>query len=516
MAVTDNLTLIEDMEGGGPTTTNWPTGGQGASNDTDLFFEGLAATSMKVDNTTKGYWMNPGSTFDLSGSGEHLKIYAAITTPALLTGYRIGIGHVANSDFEEHEIDLSFYPATAGWVPVWVAVGEGVDTNSPDFTIADEFGAQGDMGNVGGNLKNFLADIIHHGTRPALIWDGTGGDLDDFIAAEVTDSFGVLALINGIYTCYASLEIGSASETSFDAAGKVLSFPDAVWLPAASTWMGLDFDLSHASTILDWTGGSVLSGNATSATARKPDIIVVGTSGALDFSNRVFDGMRIITFTAGVTMVGGAISNSGQIIAAASTVSGVSIIDPTDDGAVLVTDVDDLDDWSNITFDGAGVGGAADDAAIEIDISGAGPHTIDLDKFLFQNRVGSSVDLHFLDQGSDRDYTVNILNNGTSATFTKDRAGDTVDIVSSKQATFTPVEDGSAFTITRNSDNLLLLDVPSTTGGEVDYSYDGALDGTAATVHLIIIGKEPIDFPWTVAEGTVPIAQITDRVYSNQ
>jgi len=93
--------------------------------------------------------------------------------------------------------------------------------------------------------------------------------------------------------------------------------------------------------------------------------------------------------------------------------------------------------------------------------------------------------------------------------------GATVVLVSSKEATFTPVENGSAFTITRNSDNLLLHDVASTTGGEVVYSYDGGLDGTAATVHLIISGKEPIDFPWTVGAGTVPVSQVTDRIYSN-
>lgn len=91
----------------------------------------------------------------------------------------------------------------------------------------------------------------------------------------------------------------------------------------------------------------------------------------------------------------------------------------------------------------------------------------------------------------------------------------TLTAVSSKEATFTPVDNGSAFTITKDSDNSVLLDVTSTTGGQVLYSYDGALDGTATTVHLIIAGKEPIDFPWTVAEGTVPISQITDRIYSN-
>jgi hypothetical protein len=310
------------MEGGGPTTTNWPTGGQGASNDTDLFFEGLAATSMKVDNTTKGYWMNPGGTFDLSGAGEHLKLFAAITTPALLNGYRIGIGSVANTDFEIHEIDLSFYPATAGWVPVWVEVDAGADTNSPDFTIADEFGAQADMGNVGGNLKNFLTDIIHHGTRPTLIWSGTGGDLDDFITSEDTNAWGVLGLKDGIYTCGASLQIGDSSETAFDAAGKTIVFPNAIWLPTASAFMGLDFDLAHASTVLDWTGGAVLGG-----ATRKPDLIVVGTSGALDLTGRVLTNMRIVTLTSGVTADNTVITTSGAVTPVGASMLGAFVLE---------------------------------------------------------------------------------------------------------------------------------------------------------------------------------------------
>jgi hypothetical protein len=113
---------------------------------------------------------------------------------------------------------------------------------------------------------------------------------------------------------------------------------------------------------------------------------------------------------------------------------------------------------------------------------------------------------HTADWDANYDGSAPSINNTSTGTLTP---------VSSKTATFTPVENGSAFTITRNSDNFLLHDVSSTTGGQVVYTYDGTLDGTAATVHIIITGKEPIDFPWTLAEGTVPVSQVTDRIYSN-
>ena len=111
--------------------------------------------------------------------------------------------------------------------------------------------------------------------------------------------------------------------------------------------------------------------------------------------------------------------------------------------------------------------------------------------------------------------TVEIALVGCSGSIKYKSDGATVVLTASKSATFTPVQDGSAFTITKDSDNSILKDVASVTGGEVVYSYDGALDGTATTVHIIEAGKIPIDFSWTVAEGTVPIQQVTDRVYSN-
>ena len=340
-AVTDSLTLIEDMEAGGPTLTNWPTGGPGASNDTDLFYVGLAASSKKIDNETKGYWMNPGITFDLSGTGQHVKFFFACTTPSLLTALNLAIGSVANSAFEEHAIDLSVYPDFAGWVPIWVAVGEGVDTGTPDFSLADEFGVECVMGDVTGNLKNVLCDQIHHGTRPALIWSGAGGDLDDFITSEDTNAWGVLALRDGVYTCYASLQIGDSSETAFDAAGKTIVFPDAIWLPTASTWMGLDFSLAHASTLLDWTGGTVLGG-----ATRKPDLIVTGTSGALDLTGRALTNLRLITLTSGVTADGVVITTSGQVTPAQASMLGAQILESAvaaDVGALLYNEAVDPD-----------------------------------------------------------------------------------------------------------------------------------------------------------------------------
>lgn len=217
-----------------------------------------------------------------------------------------------------------------------------------------------------------------------------------------------------------------------------------------------------------------------------------------------------VTFKSGQTVTGNTFASCGQITPAGADMSGsiVNGYEGTADTSALIwnvaTDPNGLLDEMKFTK------GTALTHAIEFGTTS--PLTMTLTDCMFTGYGAdgtTSAALHIKRTTG----TVTINYTGTVPTYKSD--GATVVLVSSKTATFTPVENGSAFTITRNSDNALFLDVASVTGGQVVYSYDGALDGTATTVHLIIVGKEPIDFPWTVAEGTIPIAQITDRIYSN-
>lgn len=356
MAVTNNATLIEDHETA-PTYTS-VGGGQGAGAETNFYFLGIQASSRKMSGVTKnGFFFNPGATTDLSAAGTHVKMYINAITQASFTDFWIRIGD-STTTYEEHNVGVGFYDNSAGgWIPVWVEVDAGTDTGTPDFTIADEFCVLCTMGSISGNVKNWCTDQLHSATRPALLWDGLTGDLDDFITTEDAAGVGALKLLNGLYTCYANLKIGSATSTSFDMAGKTVAFPDATWLPAASTWMGLDFDLAHASTDIDATTGSIISGNPGGATARKPDIIVTGTAGALDFSGRAFDGLRIMTLTSGVTMNNASIANSGVITLGGATAAGCSVSAGTGTEAVATDDLDLLDGWS---FTSAGTGYAVD------------------------------------------------------------------------------------------------------------------------------------------------------------
>lgn len=356
MAVTNNATLIEDHETA-PAYTSIG-GGQGAGTETNFYFRGVTSSSRKMNAVTKnGFWFNPGTTFDLSGTGEHVKVFINAITQAGFTDFWMRLGD-STTTYEEHAVTTAFYDNDAGgWIPVWIEVDAGTDTGTPDFTAIDEIAVICTMGAISGNVKNWVTDQAHHATRPVLQWDSTGGDLDDFITTELTAGVGCLKLLNGLYTCFASLQLGSATSTTFDMDGKTIAFPDATWLPAASTWMGLDIDLQHASTDITAIGGSIISGNPAGASARKPDIIVTGTSGVVDFTGRLFDGMRVMELTSGVTLDAAVIANSGLVTAAGASLINASILTSAvaaDEGAMFddrtIGTTTTLNEYEGMTF----------------------------------------------------------------------------------------------------------------------------------------------------------------------
>lgn len=433
MAVTNNTTILESHE----TTPSYTSigGGQGAGSETNFYYRGVTASSRKMSGVTKaGFWFAPaGGSIDISAAGTHVKMFINAITQAGFTDFWIRIGDSITT-YEEHPVGVGFYDTDAGgWIPVWVEVDAGTDTGTPDFTAAAEYAVICSMGTISGNIKNWNTDQAHYATRPCLLWDGTAGDLDDFITTEDTAGTGTLKLNNGLYTCYSNIKIGSATSTTFDMAGKTIAFPDATWLPAASVWMGVDIDLAHASTDIDATGGSFISGNPTGATARKPDLIVTGTSGVVDFSTRAMDGMRIVTFTTGVTMNGGTIANSGLVTIAGADMAGTSILTSAvaagtgATASIWDTATDPNGETDNMTF----TKGANAHHAMTFGTNT--PLTITLTGWTLTgfNASDGQTDsaLYFEDTGSDVTWTVNVAGGTGNFKYLKARAGDTVIIV---------------------------------------------------------------------------------------
>lgn len=432
MAVTNNANIVETHETA-PAYTS-VGGGQGAGSETNFYFRGVTASSRKMSGVTlSGFWFAPSTgPFDMSAAKTHLKVFINAITQASFSDFELRIGSTTSA-YEAHAAGVDFYDNdSGGWLPIWVEVDAGTDSGSPNFAAVAEICVLCSMGSISGNIKNWVTDQAHYATRPVMLWDGLTGDLDDFITTEITAGVGMLQLKNGLYTCYANFKIGSATSTSFDASGKTIAFPDATWLPAASDWMGIDFDLAHASTVLDWTGGAVISGNPTGASARKPDIIVTGTSGSVDFSGRTFDGIRIMSLTSGVLMNNASISNSGQIDAGSGAdMAGTSILNSSvlaDEFALLWdVNVDPNGELDNMKFTKGGLAhhaiGFGTNALLTQTLTGC-----DFSGFNAADGQNDSA-LHFADRGSDVTWTVNLSGCTGNLKYKKARAGDTIVLV---------------------------------------------------------------------------------------
>ena len=398
--------------------------------------------------------------------------------------------------------------AYGGWicVPVDPTISASTQVGSPSSTTA-HFGVWWDVPSAGASKGYPMKiDAMRHGRQiEVTVGDGTTPATWDSVAvydAATIRMWGICQPTNTGAALQGLIYWGTGATAVYSRdSNRTIVLIDTEW--TATDFTQILF--AHASNDVEWDNvGLIALGTSNRG------IIDVTADGAVTWTNSPFQGIDVTTLLAGSTFDGSKWLSCNEVDGGGASMLGCQILTPTvatsSYGLLwnVATDPNGLLD--GMTFSK----GANAHHAIEFGTTS--PLTMTLTDCVFTGfgaDTTTSAALHIMrDTG-----TVTINYTGTVPTYTSE--GATVVLVSSKEATFTPIENGSAFTITKDSDNSILLDVPSTTGGEVVYSYDGALDDTAATVHIIIIGKEPMDFPWVVAEGTVPIGQNVDRNYSN-
>lgn len=397
-----------------------------------------------------------------------------------------------------------------GWrcSPIDPTATSSLDRGTPGTPDYDIFGVAFDVPGTGPSKGfPFKHDMIRHG-RQVEVTAGDSGDPADWTTlsdyADVTSRrWGIVqgtdvgASVQGIVVW------GTATTAVYSRdSNKTIALLDTLGF-TVTDFTQIVFD--HVDNDIIWDNISLVSLDPLNR-----GIIDVAADGDVHWTNSVIQDIDITTLLASSVFDGSKWIGCNEVDAGGASLLGASILIPTvavsSHGLLWNVATDPNGSLDGMTFSK----GANAHHAIEFGTTS--PLTMTLTDCVFTGfgaDASTSAALHIM-RTTD---TVTINYTGTVPTYTSE--GATVVLVSSKEATFTPVDNGSAFTITKDSDNSILLDVASTTGGEVVYSYDGALDGTAATVHIIIAGKEPIDFPWTVGEGTVPISQVTDRVYSN-
>ena len=428
-----------------------------AGNDnSDSFVEGTQAIGLKVSSTTQLLYEETllSGPVDVSSGGaeegEHIFGYINALTPVDTLangGFGIVVGEEnATTDAIGQWYVGPFVGYTGGFAAFVInpeADFDEVVAGTPAWTLSGnpaQLHAIDKMGGriktitmISGNFDNALVDSFAVGLGYRYTrGDGASdpGSFDDFVTFELASAnrFAALRTVAGILFPMCQLIVGdtTANDHEFVANGQTVRWLDT---NVAADFYKFFVEEGSGTTILtlstctldveDLSQTALPSFDFSGITTCTLDTINIVGAHAVD--GIVLDSVPVVT--------NGVWASCGQITAGGADVTGLTILDPTNDGAVLVTGVTDLDDWSDIVIDGAGIGGATTDAAIEIDIAAAGPHEMDLDNFTFQNQVGSSVDLHFLDQGTDTVYTINVLNGGSTPTFTQDRGGDTINIV---------------------------------------------------------------------------------------
>lgn len=492
------------------------TGWNAGSLDNDTFIEGSGSIGTKVSNTTQDFYdlSVTGSPYDFSSGGgnegEHIWVWFNTLTPASLHAI-IVVDDLATDSIGRWNVGpASGYPG--GWVSYVIDPSADFDTvvagtatwtlsgNPAQLTGVDGFGGRHTTSTtIMGNFNNALVDAcsIGEGYR---ITNGDGASADavfaDFITFENNSSnrYGALRSDAGVLFPLCKLYIGASTgstATEFTDDGFTVVWPDAV---VASDFYELIFVEATGTTDV------TLSNGALSSEADPVTMTFSGVTSA-DFTQvNVNSQGGDIALDGAVTWAGGTLTECGVVdLGGQPTLSSLIFVDPqgtssvsSDAAAVTIHAANETDNVTDITFDGAGLGGTSQDAAVEIDISGAGPFTIDLEGWIFQNRVAGSVDLHFLANGN-ADYTVNITGGGSTPTYTNDGSG-TVSIVVNPVAHTVNVTDESGTAIS----GARVMTWPTDNTGPIPFEESISItrSGSTATVSHTAHGLNSNEYVW--------------------
>jgi hypothetical protein len=317
--VTSQLTNVTLAEAGD--SANWDDmgSGPGSGQSDDVPIQGSENRSRKVDNATdKGFSFDNTTGLDLTGDGTHVGFWVLCFQPSAITNIEIGLSTAAtpfSSNYDFWEVFGSAskdYPSIGGWQRVWLDV-MGVVTGTSgtiDYSTIRQFGARMTIANVTANVDNFHLDRIDFGTAGLLVDAGTApspATFADFVTADETNAYGVISSKNGVLFVSSRLIIADATATIFNDEGVVVSFADQAL--TRDGYMGISVDLQSASTDIDFTSCTFLSGGAT----RKGDFRVSGNSGACDLADCNLGKLRRVLMTDSCTLSTTSISECGQI-----------------------------------------------------------------------------------------------------------------------------------------------------------------------------------------------------------
>ena len=375
---------------------------------------------------------------------------------------------------------------TGGWVPYVIhpekdfgtvmnaGTGSWTTTGNPSqLSGVDAIGARWKITNtVMGASDNAFHDAISIGSGYRLTLGDAGsteGVFADYITYEETTSnrFGGLFSQSGILFAQCKLYIGAASgatNTEFIDDGFTV-----VWVDAQTSTESAVQTTFYELLIEKGTGTTdVTLSNGTFKAAGTAEVYLNLTgSTSATLTNIVVDRARLIDLDGNVDWDGGQVGNSGKTdLGGQPTLTNIAYVNPTDGLAFEINATNELTNVSNISFDGAGTGGSGN-GAVYINITGAGPFTLDFDGFTFANRVAGSHDIVVAANGN-ADYTLNITN-GSDPTINNLGSGTVTKVLNPVDLTITVRDLATGSLITSQDVNVL---VEADTGGPMTVGDD--------------------------------------------
>lgn len=504
-----NFTLAENAD-----DLNWnDRGGGGASNqDLDYPLEGTECRGRKIGTTRLGMSFSRAS-IDLSTAGEHIGFWffggprAQMETKAnAAISVRLGGAPDPDtapwSEWDVHGSDT--IPATNKYVRVWFDV----DRGSPD-AFSGTFNANDveSMGGVfialatpAGNFNTYFIDRIDRMQGSGgLTGTGTAGVFEDFLAFDAdtsTNRQGVVERIPGGLQINARVTVGTSASAVLNDSDLTLIFDDQQFCETA--FMGLTFDLQNASTDIDLTDSKITSAGSVNI----GDLIVSGTSGALDFARVTLDNLRQITLTSACSLVGGIISNSAVLTHGGATIDGVTIGSATTaDGVAFITTADPTN-IKNCLFS------FSDGHAIEL--TATGTFTFTGNKF---SGYGTGNDAAIFNDSGGL-ITINVAGGGDTPTI-RNGAGASTVVNNDTTITLTTLQNNTEVTVYDSGTGAEIAHVENVTGNQFQFT-DVASNVIDIFIHHIGFYRADIlGFTVPSAATSIPIQQTSDPNYVN-
>lgn len=289
VALSHNVTRIEDFEGTPPGTFGSTGGGPGAAAEAGLHYEGSQCAARRIGgtNSDRGFSYTDTVTTDLTAAGNTVlfsKVFTALSAVINTAGTNFNVGSATNALYSYQVGDDGTMgggkfalPPKGGYVITPIEVRKSAWHNearigSPDLTVTDVYEILHNVSATTGAGTSQALDAIDVTDDGLFLVGGDGTDADgtfqDFVDADEGSGLtgasrvGIWTSEFGQFFAYMTnyigrTDAGTTTATEFTDSFFTVVFPGGFVGPGVN---GLFFDLGNASTVVTLSNGTIQGG----------------------------------------------------------------------------------------------------------------------------------------------------------------------------------------------------------------------------------------------------------------